>query len=50
MTKSAYPFSVERYVQEEMACFEELKSLKRILVLCIGLERIPCFSNEDIPP
>jgi disease resistance protein RPS2 len=48
MTKSAYRFSVERDVQEEMACFEELKSLKRILVLYIGLERIPCFSNEDI--
>ncbi|XP_059462524.1 disease resistance protein At4g27190-like, partial [Corylus avellana] len=48
MTKSAYRFSVNRDVQEEMTCFEELKFLKRLLVLYIGLERIPCFSNEDI--
>ena len=48
MTNSAYRLCVERDVQEEMACFKELESLKRILVLYIGLEKIPCFSNEDI--
>ncbi|XP_059443591.1 disease resistance protein At4g27190-like [Corylus avellana] len=48
MTRSAYYFSVKRDVQEGMACFEELKCLERLLVIYIKLERIPCFSNEDL--
>ncbi|XP_059439174.1 disease resistance protein At4g27190-like [Corylus avellana] len=48
MTHSGYCFSVKRDVQEEMACFEELKCLERLLVLYIRLERIPYFSDEDL--
>jgi disease resistance protein RPS2 len=41
-------FSVKRDVQEQMACFEGLKCLKRLLVIYIRLERIPYFSYEDL--
>jgi disease resistance protein RPS2 len=48
MTPSAYRFGVKRDVQEEMAYFEELKCLERLLVLYIRLERITYFSYEDL--
>ncbi|XP_062169188.1 disease resistance protein At4g27190-like [Alnus glutinosa] len=48
LTHSRYYFSVKRDVREEMASFEELKCLDRLLVLYIRLERIPYFSDEDL--
>jgi len=45
---SRYYFSVKRDVRQEMASFEELKCLDRLLVLYIRLERIPYFSDEDL--
>jgi disease resistance protein RPS2 len=48
MALSAYRFSVKRDIQEEIACFGELKCLERLLVLYIRLERITYFSYEDL--
>jgi disease resistance protein RPS2 len=48
MTHSGYCFSVKRDIQKEMACFEELKCLERLLVLYVRFDRIPCFSDEDL--
>jgi hypothetical protein len=49
MILSAYRFSVKRDIQEEMACFEELKCLDRLLVIIyIRLERITYISYEDL--
>jgi len=48
LTHCGYYFNMKRDVQEEMACFEELKCLDRLLVLYIRLERIPYFSDEDL--
>ncbi|XP_062169185.1 disease resistance protein At4g27190-like isoform X1 [Alnus glutinosa] len=48
LTHSRYYFSVKSDVQQEMACFEELKCLEQLRVLYIKFERIPYFSNEDL--
>ncbi|XP_059442155.1 disease resistance protein At4g27190-like [Corylus avellana] len=49
MTCSHFSFRLKRdRVPKEMACFEDLKCLKRLLNLSIRLEGIPCLSSEDI--
>jgi disease resistance protein RPS2 len=48
MAKSSYSFSMKRNVQNEMACFEELKGLVQLLVVNIKFKGIPNFSNEDL--
>jgi disease resistance protein RPS2 len=48
VANSSYSFSIKRNVQNQMACFEELKGLVQLLVISIGFKRIPNFSDEDL--
>jgi disease resistance protein RPS2 len=48
VAESSYSFSMKRNVQNEMACFEELKGLVQLLVVNIKFNGIPNFSDEDL--